>query len=67
MMMRNSNTKKDQFKVIAIDQLVPQDHLIRKIESVIDFSFIYPLVEILYSTVGCPGIEIVHTRHPPHF
>lgn len=59
MMTRNNNTERDQLEVIAIDQLVPQDHLVRKIESAIDFSFIYPLVEKLYSTLGRPSIDPV--------
>ncbi|MDQ0223679.1 transposase, partial [Metabacillus niabensis] len=58
-MTRNNNTERDQLEVIAIDQLVPQDHLVRKIESAIDFSFIYPLVEKLYSTLGRPSIDPV--------
>jgi len=33
-----------------LDELVPQDHLVRKIENAIDFSFIYDLVEDRY----CP-------------
>ncbi|MCM2981064.1 transposase, partial [Niallia circulans] len=59
MMTRNNNSERDQLEVIAIDQLVPQDHLVRKIESAIDFSFIYPLVEKLYSTLGRPSIDPV--------
>jgi hypothetical protein len=32
------------------EQLVPQHHLVRKVETAIDFSFIYKLVEDLYSS-----------------
>lgn len=35
--------------MISIDDLVPEDHLVRKIEEVIDFSFIYDLVKDYYS------------------
>ncbi|MDP4083263.1 MAG: IS1182 family transposase [Bacillota bacterium] len=45
--------------MLTIDQLVPEDHLVRKIESAIDFSFIYPLVENLYSGLGRPSIDPV--------
>ncbi len=45
--------------MLAIDQLVPHDHLVRKLESAIDFSFIYPLVTNLYSEVGHPSIDPV--------
>ncbi len=33
--------------MLTIDQLVPKDHLVRKLEAAIDFSFNYPLVENL--------------------
>ena len=46
MMTRNNNNERDQFEMIAIDQLVPEEHLVRKIEAAIDFSFIYDLVKI---------------------
>ena len=36
--------------MVTLDGLVPKDHLLRKIDAVIDFSFIHPLVEGLY----CP-------------
>jgi hypothetical protein len=45
--------------MLMIDQLVPEDHLVRKLESAIDFSFIYPLVENLYSGIGRPSIDPV--------
>lgn len=59
MMSRNNNLERDQLEVIALDQLVPQDHLVRKLEAAIDFSFIYPLVEDLYSPFGRPSIDPV--------
>ena len=58
-MTRNNNNERDQLEFIAIDQLVPEEHLVRKIEAAIDFSFIYPLVENLYSTLGRPSIDPV--------
>lgn len=59
MMTKNHNHERDQIEMITIDQLVPQDHLVRKLEAAIDFSFIYPLVESLYSTLGRPSIDPV--------
>ena len=41
------------------EQLVPKDHLIRKLDAAINFNFIYPLVEHLYSAVGRPSIDPV--------
>ena len=45
--------------MLTIEQLVPQDHLLRKLDAAIDFSFIYPLVEDLYSLFGRPSIDPV--------
>jgi len=59
MMSKNQINERDQIEMITIEQLVPQDHLVRKLESAIDFSFIYPLVEPLYSTLGRPSVDPV--------
>lgn len=58
-MSRNNNLDREQLEMITLDQVVPQDHLVRKLEAAIDFSFIYPLVENLYSTLGRPSIDPV--------
>ena len=41
------------------EQLVPANHLVRKLDTAIDFLFIYPLVENLYSQLGRPSIDLV--------
>ena len=43
----------------CIDQLVPKNHLVRKIDAAIDFSFIYDEVAELYSAFGAPSIDPV--------
>lgn len=49
-----------QISVVSLDELVPQDHLVRKIENAIDFSFIYDLVKDRYSLDnGRPSIDPV--------
>lgn len=35
----------NQIEMVALDQLIPKDHLVRKIEQAIDFEFIYDLVK----------------------
>ena len=40
----------EQLEMITLDQIVPENHLVRKVEVAIDFSFIYSLVEDAYST-----------------
>lgn len=59
MMTKNQFNEREQLEMLAIDQLVPQDHLVRKLEAAIDFSFIYPLVKDLYSELGRPSIDPV--------
>ena len=47
-------------QIVSVDQLVPEDHLLRKIEAAIDFSFIYDLVEDRYcQDNGRPSIDPV--------
>ncbi len=46
--------------MVTLDSLVPADHLLRKIEAVIDFSFIHPLVAPLYcADNGRPALDPV--------
>ena len=45
MMTKNQINEREQLEMLTIEQLVPQDHLVRKLDAAIDFSFIYPLVE----------------------
>ena len=60
MAMTNRNhLKRDSFIMNTIDELVPQNHLVRKLEKGIDFSFIYEKVRPLYSSLGRPSIDPV--------
>ena len=59
MMTKNQINERDQLEILTIEQLVPQDHLVRKLDAAIDFSFIYPLVEDPNSTIGRPSIDPV--------
>ena len=57
-----TQTNGTQIKVhcITIEDLVPKDNLFRKIDGIIDFSFIYDEVKHLYSaTMGRPGVDPV--------
>ncbi|WP_312009675.1 transposase, partial [Shouchella clausii] len=43
-----------------MEKLVPEDHLVRKLDAVINFDFIYDLVEDLYSKdKGRPSVDPV--------
>ena len=57
MMTKNQINEREQLEMLTIEQLVPQDHLVRKLDAAIDFFFIYPLVEDLYSTIGRSSID----------
>ncbi|PKE51827.1 hypothetical protein CW676_12110 [Macrococcoides caseolyticum] len=43
-MLSKSEDRRNQLEVVAISDLVPQDHLLRKVDKVLDLNFIYPLV-----------------------
>jgi len=59
-MLTRKTGKPEQLQVVSIDQLVPENHLLRKIEKAIDFTFIYSLVEDQYSPdVGRPSLDPV--------
>lgn len=59
-MLSKKQDARHQIEFVSIDQLVPKDHLLRKIERVIDFSFIYDLVKDKYSEDhGRPSIDPV--------
>jgi len=45
--------------VVTLDELVPADHLVRKVSALIDFSFIYDAVADLYSANGRPSVDPV--------
>src|SRR5690606_40603952 len=60
MLRKNHLEGRYQLSVVSLEQLVPQDHLLRKIDQAIDFSFIYDLVEDKYSKdTGRPSIDPV--------
>lgn len=60
MLSKQSMESRFQVSMFALDELVPEDHLVRKIEAAIDFNFIYDLVEDKYSLdSGRPSIDPV--------
>ena len=60
MLHEEPTKKREQFVYACIDELVPQNHLLRKIDKVIDWSFIYDLVKEKYSPDrGRPSLDPV--------
>ena len=52
MAMTKQNFKNDCIIFNTLNDLVPQDHLVRKLDNSIDFTFIEDLVKDLYSPFG---------------
>ena len=60
MLLKNNKRKTDQVQIILVEQLVPKNHIFRKIDKYVDFDFIYELVEDKYSLDnGRPSIDPV--------
>ena len=60
MLSKNSDNSTSQMQIVSIEQLVPEDHLLRKIDATIDFNFIYDLVEDRYcQDNGRPSVDPV--------
>ncbi|MCY9376991.1 IS1182 family transposase, partial [Bacillus sp. T17B1] len=59
MLSKHSKDQREQLEVFALSELVPEDHLVRKMEEAMDFSFIYDQVAPLYSSKGRPSIDPV--------
>lgn len=60
MINEEKEKNRKQMQIVCIDDLVPQDHLLRIIDKAIDWSFIYDLVRDKYSPdTGRPSIDPV--------
>lgn len=60
MLTEKTEKVRNQVQFVCIDDLVPQDHLLRIIDKAIDWSFIYDLVRDKYSSeTGRPSIDPV--------
>lgn len=59
-MLQKGRQERNQMEFISIEELVPKDHLLRKIDSAVDFTHIYEFVEKLYcSDNGRPSVDPV--------
>ena len=59
-MLERGKMDRDVIEIVGIDSLVPQDHLLRKIDQAVDFSRLYEMVEPLYcEDNGRPSIDPV--------
>ena len=59
-MLTKKDEKRQQYQMLCIEDMVPQDHLLRKIDKTIEWDFIYDLVEDKYClNNGRPSIDPV--------
>lgn len=58
-MLGKDEEKQSLFMFVNLDEFVPQDHLLRTIKRIIDFSFIYEKVKDLYSPIGRRSVDPV--------
>ena len=57
-MLKRRTSRQSELEFVSIEELVPSDHLLRKIDKTIDFTFIYDKVEHLYcADNGRPPID----------
>lgn len=57
-MLRSNRDKQQNYELVSIEDLVPDDHMLRKIDKYIDFSFIDEKVRHLYcQDNGRPAID----------
>ena len=58
MMTRNGEANRDQIELMSLDEMVPNDHLVRKLENALDWTFIYDMVKDSYcETNGRPSLD----------
>ena len=59
-LLERGKIDRDVIEIMGIDSLVPEEHLLWKIDRAVDFSRLYEIVEPLYSEDnGRPGIDPV--------
>ena len=68
MMTQNADKKREQVQFFCMDDMVPQDHLLRIIDKAIDWNFIYDLVVEKYSQDnGRPSMDPVMLNKIPFY
>lgn len=57
-MLKERRDRQQQMDLVILEQLIPENHLLRKVERAVDFSFIHPLCAPLYcEDNGRPAID----------
>ena len=45
-MLQKEKKERNQLEFVSIEELVPEDHLLRKIDAAVDFNKIYEFVDV---------------------
>ena len=57
-MLRERREKQEKMELVIMEQMIPADHLLRRIDAAVDFSFIHDICAPLYSADnGRPAVE----------
>ena len=57
MLQERSTTSQKEYEIVLLEELVPEDHPLRKIDAAVDFSFIHGSCKDLYSpNIGRPAV-----------
>ena len=57
-MLKDRAPNQSSLEFVTLEELVPKDHLVRKVEAAVDFSFIHDSVAELYcSDNGRPALD----------
>lgn len=59
MLTKKIDDSRKQIEFNSLEDLVPREHLLRKVDKAINFDFIYDNVKSLYSDIGRPSIDPV--------
>jgi len=51
-MLKKTKGQLDMFDYMIFEKLIPKDHLLVKIDSIIDFTFVYDILKNEYSDIG---------------
>ena len=64
MLTKDADKKREQIQLFCMDDMVPQDHLLRIIDKAINWNFIYDLVVDKYSSDnGRPSMDpVMHEK-----
>ncbi|MCM3767204.1 hypothetical protein M3234_20020 [Neobacillus niacini] len=62
-MFKSKESSQSEFEFVSIDELVPDDHLLRLIDKYVDFSFLLEKVRPFYSDDnGRPSDPLINTN-----